>query len=393
MKILQINSAKNFGGGERHLLDLISGLTEAGHEVFLASRRKNNWADKLKNFTGLKTFTLPLHNALDLSSAWQMAKIIRQNNIEIIHAHVARDYPLAVMAAALAGNEAQVILTRHVLFPLKTIHKLLLKKVAAIIAVSKAVENQLTEQEIFTKEKIKLVLNSVKFDQSIDVTEKKCREFRCRYQIKSDELLVTTVGELKDLKGQDDFLKAAAVIAKDCPQARFAVVGKDNSKSKSFKKYLKSMAEELNLTGKVLWIDHCEDIDSLMASTDVFVSSSHVESFGLAILEAMTAGCAVVATATDGAKEILQNGKIGRLVAMQSPAEIASAVGGFLASEKFRKKSGEVGQRAAKSNFSFAKMINLTERVYFHCLAEKRMESFATTGNISILSETHLTQS
>ena len=122
MNILQINSANSFGGGEKHLVGLAAGLKLAGHEVFFAVRRGNCWQLKLKDFDSQRIFGLPLYNAFDFLSAARLAKIIKQNKIEIVHAHVARDYPLAVLAARLAGGRAAVVLTRHVLFPLNPLH-------------------------------------------------------------------------------------------------------------------------------------------------------------------------------------------------------------------------------------------------------------------------------
>jgi len=201
---------------------------------------------------------------------------------------------------------------------------------------------------------------------------------------------VTTVGELKSLKGQDDFLKAAAAVTEKFPNAKFAVVGRDHSKDGKFRSHLENIIQKRDLSKKILWTDECHNVDSVLEATDIFVSASHTESFGLSILEAMAAGCAVVATATAGANELLKNEGTGKLVPIQSAEKIADAVSDFLSSEKLRKQFGLAARKIAKSEFSFSEMINSTEQIYFQCLAEKRMENFAAQTGISILPENHL---
>ena len=379
MKILQINSAKNFGGGEKHLLDLARGLKVAGHTVFFALRRGNRWNTKLNSFDPSDIFLLPLRNACDLPSAWQLAKIIRQNMIEIVHAHTARDYPLAVLAARLAGNSAQVVLTRHVLFPLKSIHKFLLRRVSAVIAVSQAVKNQLTEQRVFPPEKIKCVPNAAGSDGSAAESKRRLgAEFRRQYRIAPNELLVTTVGELKFLKGQSDFLRAAEIVSRKFPNAKFAVVGQDNSREREFKRSLEHFAHRSNLRDKILWLGFVDDLSSVLQATDVFVSPSHTESFGMAILEAMIAAKAIVATKTAGAGELLRNNETGKLVAIQNYREIAAAISDLLKLTSLRTRLGESAAVAARLNFSIDRMISLTENIYFQCRVENMTDRSLT---------------
>ncbi|MEJ7700305.1 MAG: glycosyltransferase [Pyrinomonadaceae bacterium] len=106
--------------------------------------RRNDWRGKLSIFAGRKYFAICRSEIrLTFSSARKIAKIIREKNIEIVHAHLARDYPIAALAARLA--KAKLVLTRHLLFPLNFSHKIVLPKDAAFIAVSEGVRRALIE--------------------------------------------------------------------------------------------------------------------------------------------------------------------------------------------------------------------------------------------------------
>src|SRR5215210_1087636 len=99
MRILHINSARTFGGGERHTADLANALARRGHEVFAAAPPGSPLVAELKRVPAENVFEMPLRNALDVQSAIELARRVREREIEIIHAHVARDYLLAALAS------------------------------------------------------------------------------------------------------------------------------------------------------------------------------------------------------------------------------------------------------------------------------------------------------
>jgi glycosyltransferase involved in cell wall biosynthesis len=190
------------------------------------------------------------------------------------------------------------------------------------------------------------------------------REFRALHNIPSDAQLIGTVGELKILKGQRDFILAAQEIAKEHPNAYFMIVGRDNSFKKEFRRELKRLIKIFDLEERFLFLDWVEDTASLLAAIDVFVSASHSESFGLAILEAMISGRAIVASETDGAKELLEDNLSGKLVPVFEPIKLAEAIGELLNNEALRATLGENAREIAREKYSLEKMINETENIY-----------------------------
>src|SRR5207247_6126995 len=102
---------------------------------------------------------LPMRNSLNVSTAVRLARFVRKNQIEIVHAHVARDYPLAALATG--RTKARLVLTRHVLFPLSRIHKLTLRRTSRVIAVSEDVAESLKSQRIFSAKKIVTIHNGI----------------------------------------------------------------------------------------------------------------------------------------------------------------------------------------------------------------------------------------
>ena len=134
MRILQVSSARAFGGGERHLADLARGLATRGHEVFAALAHDSPLRDELDALPPRNLHTMALRNALDIGSALKLARVALDEKVDVIHAHVARDYTLASLAARRATG-ARLVITRHVLFPLSRLHRRALSNVSRVIAV------------------------------------------------------------------------------------------------------------------------------------------------------------------------------------------------------------------------------------------------------------------
>jgi len=362
VRILQISSARDFGGGERHLIDLSRGLVNRGHEIYVALRPTNQWQERFDFLPKENFLHVSLRNSFGVLSAQKIAEFVDENKIEIVHAHLGRDYIPASLACRIAKT-AKFMLTRHVLFPLKPFHRFALGNLSKAIAVSNSVEENL--QRIFPKEKIAMISNGIAVENRENIDYVKLREeFRFLHNIPFDAQLIGTVGELKILKGQRDFVLAAQAIAKNFPDAYFAVVGRDNSFKKEFRRELKRLVKIFRLENRFLFLDWVEETTSLLAALDVYVSPSHSESFGLSTLEAMINGKAIVASETDGAKELLQDGFSGKLVPVIEPAKLAEAIGELLRDENLRLTLGQNAREIAKNKFSLETMIFETEKIY-----------------------------
>jgi glycosyltransferase involved in cell wall biosynthesis len=359
MRILHVSSARTYGGGERHFVDLTRGLAARGHDIFVAYRPTSEWKHELDFLPRERHFKVSIRNSFGVLSAMRIADFIRENQIEIVHAHVARDY-IPASIASMASN-TKFILTRHLTLPLKPFNRFALKNVSMAIGVSEGVATSL--RSVFPKERITIVHNGIDIvARKIDSRERLREEFRSFHNLPLEVPLVGTLGELKELKGQRELVIAAAEVVKRHPNARFVIVGRDNSIDKKFRRDLKRLASISGLEDKFLWLDWLDDTRPFHAAIDVFVSPSRSESFGLAMLEAIASGVPVVATETDGAKQLL--GINGHLVPIEDPLTLAQAVNAALENGDARLNSASAMLQRAASMFNLERMVEETEKVY-----------------------------
>jgi glycosyltransferase involved in cell wall biosynthesis len=303
-----------------------------------------------------KILTLPLRNALDVPSAHELDRYVRRRKIEIVHAHMARDYSLAAYATR-RNRETKFVATRHVLFQLNRLHRHTLARATKVIAVSAAVARELRSQRILSDKQIALIPNGV----DVDRFNRASGFDRGRLGLPEKCLLVGSIGELRTLKRHDDFIRAAALVAQKFPETHFVLAGVDPMPAGEVRASLEKLVVELGLRDRfhfLGWLDHAE---RLLGALDVFVSASETESFGLVIAEAMAAGTAVVATQTEGAKEVIEDQKTGILVPIGDVNGIANAIMTLLESP------GEIGLRAreaANARFSLKRMVDEIEKIY-----------------------------
>jgi glycosyltransferase involved in cell wall biosynthesis len=356
MKVLQVCSVTTFGGGERHLADLSHALVACGHDIYAATVPGSPLSDELSFLPEERIFALSRRNYL--KNLRGLAKFVNAHGIEIVHAHAARDYHLAALVVKLALR-GRLVLTRHTLFPLKGINRPLLSGARRVIAVSRAVADSLRQNRVIDSSKITVIHNGID-TESFD---------RAVARDGDAHVLVGTVGHVAPIKGHDIFVFAAALIAGRRRGVNFVVIGEDKSVDMVHRRALEALIGELGLIDTVRLAGWEDDMPAALSSLTLFVSAARSEPFGLAIVEAMAAGLPIVATASEGAVEIIDDGVTGKLVPIDNPEALSQAIEDLLDDPVERARLGRNAAHAVRERFSLKRMTADTEQVYREVLA------------------------
>jgi glycosyltransferase involved in cell wall biosynthesis len=179
------------------------------------------------------------------------------------------------------------------------------------------------------------------------------------------------VGHLAPIKGHDVFIRAAALVSAHRPDVQFLIAGEDKSALIGYRRQLEKLIAELGLNSVVAMPGWRDDVNALLSCLTLFVSAARSEPFGLAIVEAMAAGLPIVATASEGALEILEDGVTGKLAPTDDPEALAQAINDVLDNPVERSRLARNAHRVARDRFSLARMATNTERVYREVLANE----------------------
>lgn len=360
MKIIQICSAHTIGGGEKHLVDLANGLHARGHEVYAAIRPDSGLRAELQALPQPNRLMLRAQGPLNILNAFNLAHFIREHKVDVIHAHIAHDYLLAALTAKLAGR-GKVVITRHVLFQLNNLHTRMLKRVDRVIAVSQAVADSL---HAFAPARIAVIHNGIDLSRFTRVSA--ARDW-LQSSLKSDigiSLIVGMVGHLAPIKGQEEFIRAAAIVGSQRSDVAFVIAGEDKSRTRENRRHLERLIKDLRLDGRVHLLGWVDDVPRLLSALDLLISPSRSEPFGLSIVEGMACGVPVIATSSEGAREILADDVTGKLLASGNPDELADAIGSLLADEEKRRRFVAQALQVVRDRFALESMVSKTELVY-----------------------------
>lgn len=364
MRILHINSADDWGGGEVHVALLCKQLIDNGHDIVLSCRPASAIDKHFRNMQ-FPVLNLSLKGAGDLYSAFCIANYCREHSIEIVHAHLGRDYWLAFFVKLLYGN-IKVVFTRHLLFPLKNniIHKMMYQKSDAVIAVSKAVEKVITTSGFVDSDRLKTIYNGIVVENFANAPQG-CLRHELGFDVTTS--IIGIIGQISPHKGQDVFLRSISSIMQNNPNSKFVIVG-DDFRQGDYIQELKNVAIQLGIAEHVFFLGPRKDIPQIMKDLDVFVLASRNESFGLVAVEAMAAGVPVVATAAGGVSEIVEHEKSGFLISIDDDNMLAEAVCKVLKNPSLAKKHSENAMLRVRSLFSIESMTEQTVEIYHEVL-------------------------
>jgi L-malate glycosyltransferase len=179
------------------------------------------------------------------------------------------------------------------------------------------------------------------------------------------------VCRLNKKKGIEYFLKAAAVVREQFPDARFLVVG-GSCFDPNYQFELESRVRQLNLSDRVIFTGERNDIPALLREIDLSVLPSLSEGLSNSLLEGMAAGVAVVATNVGGNPEVVQDGRTGLLVPPGDAAALAQAMIRILESQDLARRFGDAGYERVKNEFSLAATVRRTQELYMELLSQPR---------------------
>ncbi|MEW6131168.1 MAG: glycosyltransferase family 4 protein [Acidobacteriota bacterium] len=367
MRILQICSASEMGGGEVHVADLVRALASRGHAVYLAVRPNSPLREPLAGVIA-SWQELPLRNSLDVQSSKAIAELIIKNRIEIVHAHLGRDYFIAAMAARRAKN-CKLVLTRHHYLPMKSnpIYRWMLENVSAFIAVSDSVKNSILERIAPAPEKVQVIPNWIDPTRFHTIDREAARAM---FQIRAP-LSVACIGQLTPEKGQEEFVRAIGQISQRRSDVEYLIAGVEQEDGEPFTHRLKELAEFLGIAGRIRFMGYVHHIPELLAAVDVVVVPSWDEGFSLVTIEALACRRAVLASNVGGIRGIIKDNVTGALFPAREVNALAQKLLWILADSTMRDRLAMQGQIDASARFGRDNVIDQIEALYTGLLTKK----------------------
>jgi glycosyltransferase involved in cell wall biosynthesis len=291
----------------------------------------------------------------------------RRLGARILHVHGYAAADFGRIAARWLG--ARLVLHEHFADPRMPAYQALADRALATlthraIAVSGSTREFLVRERHVPEDRVRLIWNGAPLDEFAPVEAARARAVRAELGIPADAVVVGAVGRLSEQKGHRYLLDAAATVVSRRPQARILLAGDGD-----LEKPLREQARNLGISDRVVFAGHRADVPGVLGAIDVLCISSTYEGTPLALFEAMASGKAIVSTAVDGCREILEEGVTGLLVPPSEPAPLAAALLRVLDESPLRDALGRAA-RAASARYDIRECVSKMEALYDEVLAE-----------------------
>ena len=370
LRVLQLYPKQDyFTGAAIQVRELTLGLKARGHEVVVATRPSEVWADKSAQ-DKIVHYAVPMSSMVDLRSIRTLVRILRAHRIQVVHAHKGRARTLALIAGLFVRIPV-LILNRGVSFPLDRFSRLgyTSRRVTAIIAVSESIKRGLVAAGV-PAAKIAVIYSGTdtdRFHPGVDGAG-----IRKELGLGPQDFLITQIG-VRSWKGNDDVIDAMGLVAARAPHARLLIVGARNPSP------LLARARERGVGDRVQALGYREDIPQILAASDCCVDASY-GGLGLTgtLREALAVGTAVIGTDIEGNPELIVPGDTGLLVPPRQPAALAEAVLRFIADPALRRETARRGGELVRTRFSTRAKLAAIEALYLRLANADAMYHRAT---------------
>ena len=386
MKIIHIITRLILGGAQENTLITCKLLAQRGHDVTLITgpalgpegelfNQAQNQGYKIIIVNKLRRAINPLY---DIPAYYEIKKILKQLQPDIVHTHSAKAGILGRIAAYNLRN------TQHAMRNTKIVHgihglsfhpyqsqwlnkfyiaveKYTAKKTDFFISVADAMTDQSLAAGIGRPEQYVTAYSAIEEDDFLKpIQDEKKNKFRKKYGIPENAIVLVTIARLFMLKGHDYIIESAKTLSKQFDNCVWLFVG-DGNLSEQYKNQVKELGLEdrIKFTGLL----PPSEIPLTIQSSDILVHCSLREGLARTLPQALLCGRPAISFDVDGAREVI-NENTGRLIEPKNIDQLIKACAELIKDENLRKRLGSQGRESVKTKFAPETMVNTIEEVY-----------------------------
>jgi glycosyltransferase involved in cell wall biosynthesis len=297
----------------------------------------------------------------------------------LLHSHSMMPNYYACAARLLMHWSTVVVNTRHDMGSTRAkdlrerLYRLSVPLTRLAVMVSRNVRDHFVTAGIVPASKARLVLNGIHTDcpQCSDPSQRAAA--RQQLQVGAEDFVYGCVGRLVPLKDHATAIRAFAEMFAQQPHSRLALLGDGPLRAE-----LETLAAQLGVSSAMRFLGQRNDVRALLPGLDAFVMPSLTEGHSIALLEAMAAGSAVLATGVGGNPEIVEDGESGLLVAPGNPSALTAAMRRLMDDRLLAARLSVTARAWAEQHVSVRAMADAYEAIYAEALGLQPAQLRAT---------------
>lgn len=339
--------------------------------------------------SGVTVHTLNCPDGVRVSPIFQLMQLMRARGVSVVHCYNQRPMLYGGIAGRVVGVERviaslsafaclvpdrsypylpQPLSTRSLRNVLR--NRLCVELVSSVVTVSPGLAERYFEYNGIPRDKLRVIAYGVDVHHADRYSPAAVNAVRARFGAEPEDVVVGSVGRLVEQKDYDTQLEAFARVARSAPRLWLVIAGDG-----PLRPALEARARRLGVAERVVFLGHTPDVPLILRASDVFLLSSKFEPYGVALLEAMAAGCAVVATRVDQVPEVVEDEHTGLLVAPGRADESARAIERLVSDARLRRELGNNARAVARRRHDIAHTVAAYQALYDRDDAGPRLSS------------------
>jgi glycosyltransferase involved in cell wall biosynthesis len=346
------------GGAARVLLDIAKNHSPQfmPSVILLGYDVDSGYIEELKE-NGIASFSILKHRRVDLNFLHGLKKMISEINPDVALFHTPVAYLWGRLPFIIDRRNKKIISVEHLAstgygFFTALWNLSLSLRTDKIICVSQAVKSYL-EKKGFPSQKLVVIENGITIKPLSD-----------RNLMVNDPLKVTMVARLAPPKDHKTLLKAFKIIAGKGYPVILNIVGNG-----PLRESLIQMSKDLGISNKLIFMGERQDVRSILLDTDLFVLSTHNEGLPIALLEAMEAGCPVIATDIPTVSQVIQNGLTGILVPEEDETSLSTVIIKLIDNPEMAIKIAKNGRELVEKRYNIVNTVRGYETIFTELLS------------------------
>jgi glycosyltransferase involved in cell wall biosynthesis len=375
-RILFVTQTPEFGGAEKHLLDLVRRMDDRLDCRILCLGR-DFFTEPLRGRANVHVDCVPVITARRFMKYWWLFLTMRPSIIVLVKG-IFDHHPFAAHVAARLVGSRRLIVIEHLIAdpPPAEVEGVGIRAALrrwfgwrakymrtmrwqgwlahATVCVSEAVRRRLVEGYGYPPSRTITIRNGIDRLHY----QPKPRISACETDLSASAVTLVCAARLSSAKRIDVLLDALAMLLTDSVSWRCLILGTGPLEAE-----LRARADRLGLSGRVTFLGHVDDVRPYLREADLFVLSSDKEGLPLALLEAMACGLPAIVTDVGGTGEAVDHKETGLLVERDNPKELALAIRYLLLDSVARESMGEAARQRIDQHFDIDQAMNRIQSV------------------------------
>jgi glycosyltransferase involved in cell wall biosynthesis len=365
---LHIDTSRSWSGGSNQVMYTVMGLRARRQQAALVAHPDSDLFRRMSEGTDLIPLA-PSHD-IDLAASWRLSRVIKQLRPDVVHAHDPQAVTMAATALSITSPTPMPVFVASRRIESRVSHSSFSRwtyaQVDGFIANSRVISDRLVTDGV-PRSKITIVNEGVDVERIVRL---QAANVRAAFYLPMQAPVVGNVAALVPHKGQHHLIDAAAITVRQVPDARFVIVGDGE-----LRPALEDQIRHKHLERHVFLAGFRADALELTKGFDLFAMSSTSEGMCTALVDAMAASKAAVATDAGAISEVMVDGETGFLVPMRDHEAMAGRIVQLLKNTSLRGCMGEAALQRARERFTVDRMVDGTQAAYDMLLSAKRKVS------------------